>query len=179
MNWLIHCSSVIQLDLLVTQNNVITDWEEPLKVNFQSTKSLQNYSSLSKAKKNNLMLNPPFGLKDYGYEYAKNNKSQSRFADGVPNKGDCEYAFIVSAIDLLTDNGKAFLILPNGAQFKDSTRKFRQSMNKQKILDAVIGLPPKIFCETSIPTCAFMIDKNRSEVVKAKGVYMMNLNQAA
>jgi len=179
LNWLLHCSTVFKLDLLVTQNNVISDWEEPLKVIYQSEESFQNFESMSKAKKNNLMLNPPFGLKDYGFESAKNNSSQNRFKDGIPNKGDCEYAFILSAIDLLTDDGKAFLILPRGVGFKDSTRKFRKSMRFQKILDAVIDLPPKIFAETSIPTCVFMLNKDRSDAVKAQGVYMMNLDQAA
>lgn len=179
MNWILHCSFMFDLDLLVTQNNVISDWKRPLKVIYKSEESVQNFESMSKAKKNYLMLNPPFGLKDYGFEYAKNNSSQSRFKDGVPNKGDCEYAFILSAIDLLTDDGKAFLILPRGVGFKDSTRKFRKSMRFQKILDAVIDLPPKIFAETSIPTCVFMLNKDRSDAVKAKGVYMMNLDQAA
>lgn len=179
LNWLFHCAFAMNLDLLVTQNNVISDWEAPLKVIYKSEESVQNFESMSKAKKNYLMLNPPFGLKDYGFEYAKNNSSQSRFKDGVPNKGDCEYAFILSAIDLLTDDGKAFLILPRGVGFKDSTRKFRKSMRFQKILDAVIDLPSKIFDETSIPTCVFMINNNRSDAVKAQGVYMMNLDQAA
>lgn len=179
LNWLLHCSMVFKLDLLVTQNNVISDWEEPLRVIFQSEESVQNFKSMSKAKKNNLMLNPPFGLKNYGFEYAKKYNSQSRFKDGVPNKGDGEYAFILSAIDLLTDDGKAFLILPRGVQSKNSTRKFRKSMRFQKILDAVIAVPSKVFEETSIPTCVFMLNKDRSDAVKAQGVYMMNLDQAA
>jgi len=179
INWLLHCSVLFDLDLLVTQNNVISDWKEPLKVIFQSEESVQNYTSISKAKKNYLMLNPPFGLKNYGYEYAKNHSSQSRFKDGVPKKGDGEYAFILSAIDLLTDDGKAFIILPRGVQFKDSTQKFRSALAKRKTFDALINLPSKIFDETSIPTCVFMINNNRSEAEKAKGIYMMNLDQAA
>lgn len=179
MNWLLHCSSVLCLDLLVTQNNVVSDWDEPLKVIFRTDESVQNFETMSKAKKKYLMLNPPFGLKDYGYDYAKTHSSQSRFKDGIPNKSDGEYAFILSAIDLLTEDGKAFLILPRGVQSKDSTRKFREAILEKKILDAVIDLPRKVFAETSIPTTVMMIKKNRSEVEKAKGVYMMNLDQAA
>jgi hypothetical protein len=175
-NWVVHCQMLFELDLLVTQNHVITDWVEPLKVIYQSSGSVQNYSSLSVAKKKNLMLNPPFGLKDYGIEYALANSDQSRFSYGVPNKSDCEYAFILSAIDLLTEDGKAFLILPNGVCYKNSTKKFRKAIREARLLEAVIGLPPKLFDETSIPTTVFMLNKQNPH---PDGIFMMNIPSEA
>ncbi|CAH6828013.1 N-6 DNA methylase [Vibrio chagasii] len=177
-NWAIHCQIWFELDLLVTQNNFITDWDAPLNKVYQSEESNQNFNSLSCAKKKNILMNPPYGLKDYGFTYAKANAQQSRFSVGVPNKGDCEYAFILSGFDLLKDDeSKAFMILPNSVTYKASTQKYRSYFTKEKSLIAIIALPRKVFAETDIPTTVFMFDKAKKH--RDNGIYIMNLDQAA
>jgi type I restriction-modification system DNA methylase subunit len=171
MNWVFFYQHFFDLDLLVTQNNVISDWEEPLKVVYQSSGSKQNYNTFSDCKKSNLMLNPPFGLKDYGKSYADSHSNQERFKYGIPNKADGEYAFILSAINLMTENGKAFLILPNGVLFKDSSKKFREAIMEEGLLEGLIQLPNNIFEGTSIPACVFMLNKNNPHPEK---VFMVN-----
>lgn len=178
VNWVVHCQFLFELDLLVTQNNFITEWESKLNKIYQSEDSTQNFTSFSCAKKQNIMMNPPYGLKDYGFDYAKSHSHQERFAAGVPSKSNGEYAFILSGFDLLKDDkSKAFMILPRSVLFKNSTQKYRKYFREEKSLNAIVNLPSKVFAETAIPTCVFMFDKSKKD--REKGIFMMDLDVAA
>lgn len=108
--------------------------------------------------------NPPYGLKDYGFEYAKaNSTKEDRWSFGVPNKSEGEYAFILSILNLLSDTGKALIVLPLGTLFKDSTQEIRKRIIENDWLEGIIGLPDKMFLTTSIPVCLWIINKNKKE----------------
>ncbi len=118
--------------------------------------------------------NPPYGLKDYGFEYAKTNATkEDRWSLGVPNKSEGEYAFLLSILNLLSDTGKALVVLPLGTLFKDSTQPIRQRIVENDWLEGIIGLPDKMFLTTSIPVCLWIINKNKKEADKGK-VFMID-----
>jgi type I restriction enzyme M protein len=118
--------------------------------------------------------NPPYGLKDYGYEYANDNSSkESRWKWGVPKKGEGEYAFISSIMNLLTEDGKAVIVLPLGILFKDSTQKIRQHFIENDWIEGVINMPSNMFYTTGIPVCLWVINKNKDEQDKKK-IFMIN-----
>lgn len=118
--------------------------------------------------------NPPYGLKDYGFEYGKaNSTKEDRWSLGVPNKSEGEYAFLLSILNLLSDTGKALVVLPLGTLFKDSTKSIRQRIIENDWLEGVIALPDKMFLTTSIPVCLWIINKNKKEKDKNK-VFMID-----
>lgn len=118
--------------------------------------------------------NPPYGLKDYGFEYAKaNSTKEDRWSLGVPNKSEGEYAFLLSILNLLSDKGKALVVLPLGTLFKDSTQGVRQRIIENDWLEGVIGLPEKMFLTTGIPVCLWIINKNKTEDDKNK-IFMVD-----
>jgi len=113
--------------------------------------------------------NPPYGLKDYGFEYAKANATkEDRWSFGIPNKSEGEYAFILSILNLLSDTGKALIVLPLGTLFKDSTQEIRKRIIENDWLEGIITLPDKMFLTTSIPVCIWIINKNKNEEYKDK-----------
>jgi type I restriction system adenine methylase HsdM len=118
--------------------------------------------------------NPPYGLKDYGIDYADNNQGkENRWEYGVPKKGEGEYAFLESIINLLNENGKAVVILPLGTLFKDSTKDIRSRWIEDDIVEGIINLPSAMFLTTTIPVCMWIINKNKSEKDRGK-VFMIN-----
>lgn len=118
--------------------------------------------------------NPPYGLKDYGMEYAKaNSTKEDRWSLGVPNKSEGEYAFLLSILNLLSDKGKALVVLPLGTLFKDSTQAIRQRIIENDWLEGVIALPDKMFLTTGIPVCLWIINKNKKNEDKNK-IFMIN-----
>lgn len=118
--------------------------------------------------------NPPYGLKDYGLEYSRSNSTkEERWSLGVPNKSEGEYAFLLSIVNLLSDTGKALVVLPLGTLFKDSTQPIRQRIIENDWLEGIIILPNKMFLTTSIPVCLWIINKNKKEKDKNK-VFMID-----
>lgn len=113
--------------------------------------------------------NPPYGLKDYGFEYAKANATkEDRWSLGLPNKSEGEYAFLLSILNLLSDTGKALVVLPLGTLFKDSTQSIRQRIIENDWLEGIVALPDKMFLTTGIPVCLWVINKNKKEEDKHK-----------
>lgn len=131
--------------------NTITDWKNGFIGDYEG-------------KLDYIYANPPYGLKDYGYEYANTNASkEKRWELGVPNKSEGEYAFLLSILNLLSDKGKALVVLPLGTLFKDSTQKIRQRIIENDWLEGIIKLPEKMFLTTGIPVCLWVINKNKKE----------------
>jgi type I restriction enzyme M protein len=122
--------------------------------------------------------NPPYGLKDYGMEYAKANSTrEDRWSLGVPNKSEGEYAFILSILNLLSDTGKALIVLPLGTLFKNSTQEIRKRIIENDWLEGIITLPEKMFLTTNIPVCLWIINKNKKDIDKKK-VFMIDASNS-
>ncbi|EHZ2727077.1 N-6 DNA methylase [Vibrio parahaemolyticus] len=161
VNFNIHCSNIFILDLLVSNNNVITEWETDLKVIYKQLYSRQTFTRLCDAHKPLLILNPPYGLKDYGYAYAKANTHQERFNDYIPLKGDCESAFILSALELMTDTGECVIVLPCGVNYSNDCKYVRKLVLDQSMMETNIAFPSKLFNETAIPTVGWILNKKK------------------
>ena len=109
-----------------------------------------------------VIANPPFSLKNWGYEQAQND-SYKRFRFGVPPKGYADYAFVQHMIATVSPTGKVGVVLPHGALFRGGAEgRIRKGIIEEDFLEAVIGLPPKLFYGTGIPACLFIINKDES-----------------
>lgn len=90
--------------------------------------------------------NPPFSLDKWGHDEAENDKF-GRFRRGVPPKTKGDYAFISHMIEpLKPGTGRMGVVVPHGVLFRGSSEgKIRQKLIDENLLDAVIGLPEKLF----------------------------------
>jgi len=122
--------------------------------------------------------NPPYGLKDYGIKYAEANKSEQRWSYGIPKKGEGEYAFIQTALDMVHNKGAVSLVLPLGTLFKDSTKAAREMMLKEDIVEGIVVLPGNMFQTTGIPTCIWILNKDKRTEDKGK-VFMLDTTNSA
>ena len=125
-----------------------------------------------------LFANPPYGLKNYGFEYAKNMslQNESRWQWGVPPKGEGEYAFLNSIIDLLNSQGKALVVMPLGTLSNNSTKKMRERYINADIIEGIINLPNQLFYTTNIPVCLWILNMQKDESDKGK-IFMVNADQ--
>lgn len=122
-----------------------------------------------------ILANPPYGLNDYGFDYAQSHENiEDRWKYGVPPKGEGEYAFIESILNLLNENGEAAVVLPLGTQFKDSTKNIRQRMIEEGVVEAIVNMPSGMFLTTAIPVCVWFLKKGRTQEEIDRGIYMMN-----
>jgi len=111
-----------------------------------------------------IVLNPPFSLKKWGFENAEADK-YNRFFRGIPPKNKGDYAFVSHMVETLKPKtGKGVIIVPHGVLFRGAKEgQIRQAFLKENIIDAVIGLPAKLFQTTGIPVAILIIDRSREK----------------
>lgn len=108
--------------------------------------------------------NPPFSLDKWGHEAAENDP-YGRFNRGLPPKTKGDYAFILHMIETLKPKtGRMGVVVPHGVLFRGSSEgKIRQQLIEENLLDAVIGLPEKLFYGTGIPAAILIFKKQKSD----------------
>jgi type I restriction enzyme M protein len=109
-----------------------------------------------------VVANPPFSLSKWGYE-AADDDIYKRFTRGIPPKTKGDYAFILHMIDSAVEgSGKVGVIVPHGELFRGgSERKIRESLIRENLLEAVIGLPSDLFFGTGIPAAILIFNKGK------------------
>ncbi len=111
---------------------------------------------------NVVVANPPFSLDKWGAEDADGDKF-NRFWRGIPPKSKGDYAFISHMIEVaLAKEGRVAVVVPHGVLFRGGAEgKIRQRLIEENLLDAVIGLPEKLFPTTGIPVAILVFDRSR------------------
>lgn len=134
-----------------------------------------------------VIANPPFSM-DKWWAAAEVNSDKTkkkpnynkevsdkygRFNYGIPPRSYGDLAFLQHMISVLKMNGKLGIVLPHGVLFRGSSEgKIRQGILKDDILEAVVGLPSKLFYNTGIPASVLIVNKNKSEQLKNKVIFI-------
>ena len=103
--------------------------------------------------------NPPYSL-----SWNITLKQFDKRFQGYPiaPKSKADYAFILHGLYQLEDNGTLLAILPHGVLFRGAAEgKIREQLIKENLIDAVIGLPDKLFLNTGISVLILVLKKNR------------------
>ncbi len=113
--------------------------------------------------------NPPFSLDKWGHDEADRDPF-SRFSRGIPPKTKGDYAFILHMIETLkpaspgNPGGRMGVVVPHGVLFRGSSEgKIRKQLIDENLLDAVIGLPEKLFYGTGIPAAILLFSKHKED----------------
>ena len=109
-----------------------------------------------------VVANPPFSLDKWGQENAAQDKF-GRFRRGLPPRTKGDYAFILHMIETMKPKtGRMAVVVPHGVLFRGSTEgAIRRKLIEENLLDAVIGLPEKLFYGTGIPAAILIFRKNK------------------
>jgi type I restriction enzyme M protein len=109
-----------------------------------------------------VVANPPFSLNKWGAENAESDP-YDRFWRGVPPKSKADFAFITHMIEsTVKDSGKVGVIVPHGVLFRGSKEGLiRKQLIEEGLLEAVIGLPEKLFFGTGIPAAILVFNRGK------------------
>jgi len=119
-----------------------------------------------------VIANPPFSLAKWGKEEADND-SFGRFPYGTPPKDTGDLAFVQHMIASLNADGVMGVVVPHGVLFRGASEKeIRKGILSNDLLEAVIGLPPKLFYGTGIPAAMLIINKKKSKNRKDKIIFI-------
>lgn len=146
----------------------------------QNSNTISNYANGIGSRRGTLdvvLANPPYGLKNYGIEYAQANKNNDdRWKWGIPNAGEGEMAFLMTVYDLLNKRGKAVVVMPLGTLFRDAGRVFRENLIKEDVVEGIVALPSNMFLTTQIPVCLWILNKDKADADKGK-VFFVNATE--
>jgi len=118
-----------------------------------------------------VIANPPFSQ---NYSRA-NTQYPERFKYGfTPDTGKkADLMFLQHMISSLKENGVMATIMPHGVLFRGGQEKIiREGIVKDNIIEAIIGLPAKLFYNTGIPACVVVINKNKPPHLKDKILFI-------
>lgn len=111
-----------------------------------------------------VVANPPFSLEKWGHDKAEGDKFK-RFKRGVPPKSKGDYAFILHMVETMKPkSGRMAVVAPHGVLFRGAAEgKVRTKLVDENLLDAVIGLPEKLFYGTGIPACILVLRAKKTD----------------
>ena len=121
---------------------------------------LSEENPAKKIKFDAVVANPPFS---YRWKPTEELAEDFRFKGyGLAPKSAADFAFLLHGFHFLADDGVMAIILPHGVLFRGGVeKKIRTKLLMDKNIDAVIGLPPKLFYSTGIPVCILVLKKCR------------------
>jgi type I restriction enzyme M protein len=120
-----------------------------------------------------VVANPPFSLDKWGQEIAAEDR-HGRFFRGIPPKSKGDWAFILHMLaTAIEGKGRVGVVVPHGVLFRGGQEgKIRETVVKENLFDAVIGLPANLFYGTGIPAALMIFDKSRKVNGKGKVLFI-------
>jgi type I restriction enzyme M protein len=111
-----------------------------------------------------VVANPPFSLDKWGHESVENDRF-GRFRRGVPPRAKGDFAFILHMVETMNPRtGRMAVVMPHGVLFRGGAEgAIRRKLVEENLLDAVIGIPEKLFYGTSIPGAVLVFRKNKAD----------------
>ena len=107
---------------------------------------------------NNVIMNPPYSMKFPDTEW------YPIVGFTIP-KSKADYGFLLRGLQHLKEDGRLIAILPHGVLFRGAGEgKIREWLIKQHLINAVIGLPDKLFLNTSIPVCIVIMERDSPDI---------------
>ncbi len=109
-----------------------------------------------------VLANPPFSLKNWGYDVWSKGDAYGRDRYGCPPKSYGDLAFVQHMVASLKEDGVCGVVLPHGVLFRGGAEgKIREGLIKDDLIEAAIGLAPNLFYGAGIPACILILRKQK------------------
>lgn len=119
-----------------------------------------------------VLANPPFSVKEWGYDIWSNGDPFGRDKYGCPPKGYGDLAFVQHMVASLKDDGMVGVVVPHGVLFRGGAEsRIREAMLKADIIEAVIGLASNLFYGAGIPAAILILRRNKPQ--ERKGMVLV------
>lgn len=107
----------------------------------------------------NVIMNPPYSMKFQDSEKYPMN-------DFIIPKSKADFGFILRGMQHLKEDGRQIAVLPHGILFRGAQEgKIRKWLIENHMISAVIGVPDKLFLNTSIPVFLLVLEYHSENVL--------------
>lgn len=150
-------------DKLTKQNRLLVSTTKELKAVYRLSKG-ERFSTISVSSDEPefrtfdfVVMNPPYSVKWTPV------KSEENKAFGLAPKSYADFQFVLHGLHHLRDAAKLIAVLPHGVLFRGNGEKtIRENLIRAGFLEYVVGLPDKLFLNTSIPVCLLGLSKQNN-----------------
>ena len=109
-----------------------------------------------------VLANPPFSLKNWGWEEWRSGDPLGRDRYGCPPRIYGDLAFVQHMLASLTPDGMLGVVVPHGILFRGGTEEtIRRGLVRDDLVEAVISLAPNLFYGTGISACVLIINRRK------------------
>lgn len=121
-----------------------------------------------------IIANPPFNSKNWSDSNIP--VCDDRWYLGTPPRSNANFAWLQHILSHLQSNGRAAVILLNGTLTtqKCDEAGIRKAIIQNKLIEAVITLPPGLFDSTKVPCCIWLLANNNN---KSGDILFINATQ--
>lgn len=121
-----------------------------------------------------VIANPPFSLKNWGYDFAPNDPHH-RF-DGfgaIPPRTKGDLAFLLHMLAVTNERGMVGVVMPHGILFRGGGEgTIRKGIIGADRFEAIIGLAPNLFFGASIPVAICVLNKAKPAARRGKVLFV-------
>ena len=108
-----------------------------------------------------ILANPPYNLKEY---WSSTLEGDPRWVFGRPDEKNANYAWLELMYAKLAPNGKAAILMPNGATTGGGVdAEVRKNMIEAGKVDAILDLPDKLFSNTGISVQCWILNEGKKD----------------
>lgn len=119
-----------------------------------------------------ILTNPPFGVNVKDTDILSLYKSGKDSKGKVKNSADSTYLFVEHCIDILNDNGKIGILLPNGILNNSNDVEDREYILNNLSVDAMVSLPNRSFKFAKANACTGILFGSKNKNLKNNYVFM-------
>ena len=115
-----------------------------------------------------ILANPPFNVKDW---HGDQLRDDPRWDYGIPPEGNANFAWLQHMVHHLNDHGRMGMVLANGSLSSQTggEGEIRANVVRDDILEGIVALPDKLFYNTGIPACLWILDKDKKDHAEQQG----------
>ncbi len=125
-----------------------------------------------------VLANPPFSLKNWGFEDWRGGDVFSRDRFGCPPRSYGDLAFVQHMLASLAPAGMLGVVVPLGILFRGGTEKLiRRGLVEDDLIEAVISLGSNLFYGTGISACILIINRRKRKHRRDKVLFVHGVGE--
>ncbi len=112
-----------------------------------------------------ILANPPFNDGDWSGNMLRDDARWDVLGKKLPPPvNNANYAWLMHIIYHLAPNGTAGVVLSKGSLTSQTSNEgeIRKAMIKANLVDCIVNLPPKLFLNTQIPACLWILSRSKA-----------------
>ncbi len=120
-----------------------------------------------------VLANPPFSLKNWGFEEWRGGDAFGRDRYGSPPRTYGDLAFVQHMLASLAPAGMLGVVVPHGILFRGGAEKLiRRGLVEDDLIEAVISLASNLFYGTGISACVLIINRRKRKHRRGKVLFV-------